>query len=157
MSPRAACQLERLGFAPVYDYAPGKAAWLALGLPAEGSVRDEDRAGSVARRDAPRCGPDEAVGDVVGRLGEWDLAVVVAGAAPGGVVLGVLTETQAGEAEGSRAVGEVMATAPSTFRPSITRRELAEWMDGQDGAPSRRTLLTTLDGRLVGVVCREEL
>jgi hypothetical protein len=30
-------------------------------------------------------------------------------------------------------------------------------MDGQDGAVSRRTLLTTLDGRFVGVVCREDL
>jgi hypothetical protein len=157
MSPRAAWQLERLGFGEVYDYAAGKAAWLALGLPSEGSVRAEDRASSVARRDVPTCRPDEAVREVLGRLGEWDVAVVVTGGTAEGVVLGVLIAHEASDAEPSTPAGEAMATAPSTFRPSITRRELAEWMDGQDGAVSRRTLLTTLDGRFVGVVCREDL
>jgi hypothetical protein len=108
------------------------------------------------------------VGDVIGRLDGWDLAVVVAGRAAGGgggaaadgaggIVLGVLSASRASDADPSSPVGDAMATAPSTFRPSITRRELAEWMDGRHGASSRRTLLTTLDGRLVGVVCREDL
>ena len=153
MSPRAACQLERLGFEQVYDYTAGKMAWLAMGLPAEGSVRDDERAASVARRDAPTCGPDEKVADVRARLGDWCLAVVV----DEGVVLGVVTAGQDGDEDPSTRAGDVMAKAPSTFRPSITRAELAKWMDGQDGAHGRRTLITTLDGLLVGVVCREEL
>jgi len=157
MSPRAAWQLERLGFREVYDYAAGKAAWLAMGLPAEGSVGDGDRAGPVARRDAPTCGPDETVGDVQARLGAWDLAVVVNGGAADGVVLGVLTASGAADAPVSSRAGDVMAPGPSTFRPSITRRELAEWMDKRDGVRGRRTLVTTLDGRLVGVVRREDL
>lgn len=36
MSPRAACRLEQLGFAEVYDYTTGKADWLAHGLDTEG-------------------------------------------------------------------------------------------------------------------------
>ena len=36
MSPRAACQLEELGFDQVYDYELGIADWKAAGLPVEG-------------------------------------------------------------------------------------------------------------------------
>ncbi len=32
MSPRAACRLETLGFAQVFDYTAGKAEWLAYGF-----------------------------------------------------------------------------------------------------------------------------
>src|SRR5689334_6170303 len=35
LSPRAAARLESLGFADVYDYAAGKADWIAMGLPTE--------------------------------------------------------------------------------------------------------------------------
>ncbi|MFF5019711.1 rhodanese-like domain-containing protein [Streptomyces sp. NPDC001165] len=40
MSPRAAAQLEQLGFRQVYDYVPGKADWLAAGLPTEGPAAE---------------------------------------------------------------------------------------------------------------------
>ena len=151
MSPRAACRLERLGFSEVYDYVPGKAAWLGMGLPADGSVSDSDRAGSVARHDVPTCGPEEPVGEVRARTQGWDTCVVV----DGGVVLGVLDVEGLERVEARTTAEEAMRAGPSTFRPSITRRELAGWMDDQDGA--RRCLLTTLDGRLVGVVRREDL
>ena len=39
MSPRAAWRLEAAGFGPVYDYAAGKADWLAADLPFEGTAR----------------------------------------------------------------------------------------------------------------------
>jgi rhodanese-related sulfurtransferase len=35
MSPRAAAQLETLGFTKVFDYEAGKADWFAAGLPRE--------------------------------------------------------------------------------------------------------------------------
>ena len=44
MSPRAACRLETLGFAEVYDYVAGKADWLGRGLPREGEKAREPRA-----------------------------------------------------------------------------------------------------------------
>src|SRR5216684_1375108 len=43
MSPRAACRLTQLGFAPVYDYTLGKVDWIAAGLPTH-------RAGQPSRR-----------------------------------------------------------------------------------------------------------
>ena len=49
--------------------------------------------------------------------------------------------------------GEVKP-GPSTFRPSIPRDELASYLDGKD---LDHALITTLDGRLVGVVRREDL
>ena len=39
MSPRAAWRLEAAGFSPVYDYAAGKADWLAADLPFEGTAQ----------------------------------------------------------------------------------------------------------------------
>src|SRR5690348_9140736 len=47
MSPRAAWRLEAAGFGPVYDYAAGKADWLAADLPFEGSAQ---LAGMFTRR-----------------------------------------------------------------------------------------------------------
>jgi hypothetical protein len=47
MSPRAAWRLEAAGFGPVYDYAAGKADWLAADLPFEGTAR---LAGMFTRR-----------------------------------------------------------------------------------------------------------
>jgi rhodanese-related sulfurtransferase len=38
MSPRAAWRLEAAGFSPVYEYAAGKADWLAADLPFEGTA-----------------------------------------------------------------------------------------------------------------------
>jgi 3-mercaptopyruvate sulfurtransferase SseA len=37
MSPRAAWQLEALGFSDVYDYAAGKLDWISRGGPTEGN------------------------------------------------------------------------------------------------------------------------
>ena len=43
---------------------------------------------------------------------------------------------------------------PSTFRPSVPRDELASYLDEHD---EDHALITTLDGRLVGQVRRDEL
>ena len=119
-----------LGFREVYDYGPGKAAWLGMALPFEGDQGPETRAGAVARRDTPTCGLDE-----VGGVGEFCVVV------EDGIVLGVVED------------GE-MKPGPSTFRPSVPRKELAAWLDEHDQG---RTLITTLDGRLLGAVYREDL
>ena len=44
MSPRAACRLELLDVAQVYDYVAGKADWLAHGLPTQGEQAQVPRA-----------------------------------------------------------------------------------------------------------------
>ena len=45
MSPRAAWRLKAAGFGPVYDYAAGKADWLAAGLPFQGTAKLAERTG----------------------------------------------------------------------------------------------------------------
>ena len=54
LSARAAYRFETLGFTDVYDYVASKAAWMACGLPIEGTIPARSRAGAIAR-DAPRC------------------------------------------------------------------------------------------------------
>jgi hypothetical protein len=101
----------------VYDYVPGKAAWLGMGLPFEGEKGPDTRAGAVVRH---------AGGSVV---------------TEDGIVL-------------AEVVGGEVRPGPSTFRPSVPRDELASYLDDND---LDHALITTLDGRLVGVVRREEL
>ena len=149
LSARAAALLEVLGFDEVYDYTASKAAWLACGLPSEGTLRSESRAGAIARADVATCGPDEAVGDLVERGPAGSLIVVEAG----GVVVGVV-RPEARQLPPELAVRDVMLTAPPSVRPSITAAELAKSMD-DDG--QRWVLVTHLDGVLVGVVHREDL
>ena len=64
MSPRAACRLDTLGFAEVYDYVPGKADWRAHGLPVEGEHADLPTAGGLARDDIITCRLADPVGAV---------------------------------------------------------------------------------------------
>ena len=53
MSPRAAWRLEAAGFSPVYEYAAGKADWLAADLPFEGTA---ELAGMFTRRGVATVG-----------------------------------------------------------------------------------------------------
>jgi hypothetical protein len=60
MSPRAAWRLDSLGY-DTYDYAAGKADWLAHGLPHQGSAQ---LAGDALTTDVPTCGVQDRLGDV---------------------------------------------------------------------------------------------
>jgi len=127
-------------------YWPGKLDWLAAGLPTEGDNTTRPRAGTVARHDVPTCSAADRVGDVAGGAG---LAVVVDG---GGVVVGLLREKElAGNADAL--VEDVMLEGPSTFRPYVPIREMADYMREHDLASSP---ITTSDGRLVGVLFRDD-
>jgi CBS domain-containing protein len=101
-----------------------------MGLPFEGDQGPETRSGHVARPDPPTCDLDDVAG-----AGEFCVVV------ERGIVLAVVED------------GE-MRPGPSTFRPSVPREELAAYMDDHDLS---RTLITTLDGRLVGTVSRGDL
>jgi rhodanese-related sulfurtransferase len=150
LSPRAAARLQHMGFADVYDYADGKAAWLADGLPAEGYLRDRDRVGGVVRRDVPTVGAADTIADVAALDGDWELAVVTS---PRRVVLGVV-RLEATAAPADVRVDEVMQSAPATVRPSITRHELA---DSMDRAGQHHVLVTTAEGELIGLARRSDL
>ena len=145
MSARAAWRLDTLGFSAVYRYVAGKIDWLAAGLPTEGNAAGEPRIGSLALRDVPTCHPGQRVGEI-----KADLCVVVNEA---GVILGDL-RGKALEANPNTPVEEVMNPAPSTYRPYVSVHEMAHHMAKTD---SRRVLVSTADGRLVGLLRREDV
>jgi|ERR671918_1308877 CBS domain-containing protein len=152
MSPRAAWRLESLGFREVYDYVPGKADWLAAGLPSEGEEAGAAVIGQVVRRDVPTCALDDRAGDALKRAaGEgWDQCVVVNEER---VVLGRLRAEAAQKGEAH--VADVMEDGPSTFRPNVGVVEMAEYMARR--GRMRDALVTDAEGRLLGVILREDM
>ena len=147
MAPRAAARLESLGFEEVYEYRAGKLDWLAAGNPTEGENSRRPRAGDVARKDMVVCRVKERVGDVHERAvaAGWDVVVVVDEA---NVVLGLLRSDQLDEEPGL-AVEKAMRPGPSTFRPYVPIKEMADFMVEHqlDSVP-----ITTSAGELVGVL-----
>jgi Mg/Co/Ni transporter MgtE len=129
----------------------GELDWLAAGLPTEGGNAELPRAGDVARPDVPTCRLDEPAGEVRARVraAGWDACVVVNDQR---VVLGLLRaeELQRGQDE---PIEQVMRPGPSTFRPHVLIEELAHFMIHHDLPTSP---VTTSDGRLVGLLRRED-
>ena len=129
----------------------GELDWLAAGLPSEGRNASRPRAGKVARRDAPTCRLDESIGEVRERVraAGWNACVVVNDER---VVLGLLRaeELRRGQDE---SIERVMRPGPSTFRPHVPIEELAHHMIHHDLPASP---VTTSDGRLVGLLRRED-
>jgi CBS domain-containing protein len=129
---------------------PGKAAWLAAGLPSEGLLGDASRAGAVAHRDVPTCRPDETVGDLAERMEGWEACVVTS---EEGVVLGLVRREALGVPAGTP-VERALQPGPPSVRPSIPVEELAASMQEDH---EERVLVTTFTGRLVGLVRLEDL
>ena len=152
MSPRAACRLETLGFAEVYDYTTGKADWLARGLPREGENASEIRAFELTVDDAVTCRLDDRVGDVRERVdaSPYGFAFVVSGDR---ILLGRLRRAAFECAPGVLAEA-VMEAGPSTIRAHRDLEAVAERMER-----NHLTLLpvTTPEGKLLGFVRRDDL
>ena len=149
-SARAAVRLEVLGFTDVSDYVPGKVAWLAEGLPAEGARRPEQRVGAVADPDVPLVPGDATVAEAAALVGDADIGVVVDADR---VVLGVLRPETFGLPD-STPVADVLQPGPSTFRPSMTIAELVGYFRDSD---EHRALVTTHAGRWIGLIRREDV
>jgi CBS domain-containing protein len=151
MAPRAAARLRSLGFERVYEYRAGKLDWLAAGLPTEGENGRLARAGDVARADVPTCALTDRLGDVRERAAAagWQAAVVVD---EGRVVLGLLRAKELAMAAELPAAG-AMRAGPSTFRPYVAIKEMADYMVAHDLESSP---VTTSDGRLVGLLLRAD-
>jgi Mg/Co/Ni transporter MgtE len=152
MSPRAACQLETLGFGQVFDYVEGKADWLARGLPTEGERAGERRAGQLARRDAATCRLSERMGDVRPRVdaSPYGFALVVT---DGDVLLGRLRRA-ALEGDPDQRAEDMMEAGPSTIRMDTALDALAERLE-RSGL--KTAVVSTPDGALVGLVRRDDL
>ena len=150
MSPRAAWRLESLGFSPVYEYMAGIADWLAFGLPSVGRDAGVPRAGQIARRDVPICALREQVGEIRQRVAAagWDECLVVNEQR---VVLGRLRGA-ALAASATTMAEDVMESGPTTTRPD---EHLARLVPRLREKRVDRIIVTTPDGRLVGVTERE--
>ncbi|HVC34362.1 MAG TPA: CBS domain-containing protein [Chloroflexota bacterium] len=147
MSARAAWRLATLGFTQVYRYKPGKADWLANGLPIEGTQADVPRAGEVTRPDVPTCQLGEQIGEARQRAqaAGWDICLVVT---EDNVVLGRL-RGKALQANPAVSVDEVMEEGPTTIRPDTLLDDIVPRMRQKH---VENIVVTTPDGRLVGVM-----
>lgn len=148
LSARAAARLEQLGFDLVHDYAPGKADWLAAGLPREGDEARDPVAGDAAQR-VPTCVTGRPLRDALGQLRDagQDFCAVVD---EGGVVIGTLSAEQTGEGAEEHAtstVDEAMQPGPVTVRASVP---LAPLLDRMARAGAHTLLITDPEGHPLG-------
>lgn len=151
MSPRAAWRLERLGFSEVYDFAAGKAAWLAMGWPREGTATAVPNAGEVARKGTPTCSLEDRVGDVRQKVLEVGREVCIV-VNEEGIVEGRLRGRALSESPNATAE-EAMEVGPTTIRPSEALRPLVERMHRRG---VRTIAVSDLRGQLIGTLHRED-
>jgi CBS domain-containing protein len=151
MAPRAAARLESLGFDKVHEYKAGKLDWLAAGLPTEGENNRCPRAGEASRKDTIVCSLTDRVGDVRyrARAAASDRAVVVNDER---VVLGMLWSKQL-ELDPNLVAEKAMRPGPSTFRPYVPIKEMADYLVQHD---HESVPITTSDGKFVGVLYRSD-
>lgn len=134
----------------MFRYEGGKTDWMARGLPIEGEASTIPRAADVVERDVPTC----SVLDTMGEVLEWVEAADEKGYVvvdPGGVVLGVL-EGRVWVSDPDALAGEVMRLGPVTFRPDTPLEELVIHLRHNR---LDHTLVTDVDGRLMGLLRRE--
>src|SRR6516164_5100696 len=104
LSARAAWRLESMGFQEVYRYTPGKADWLAAGLPTEGTESKKVRISQMIRKEVPTCSLRERLEDVKSRRRpNQDMFVVINDR---NIVLGVI-EGEAWDASPQSRVADV--------------------------------------------------
>jgi CBS domain-containing protein len=136
----------------VYDYRTGIQDWRGAGLPTEGTNTQRPRLVDVVRRDVPTCSLDERLGDVRDRAlaAGWDACVVVSQQR---VVLGLL-RTKELHADPDLPAERAMRPGPSTYRPYVSVEEMRQIMSERNMESSP---VTTSDGKLVGLVRRQDL
>ena len=135
----------------VYDYVPGKADWFACGLPKEGRLASVRTIVDAARWEMPTCAPVEKIGVVRERVRKtgWDRCVVVNKEQ---VVLGLLREKEL-SSDPKVPVEEAMRNGSATLRPNEPVGNMAKRMQDREATA---VLVTTSDGRLVGLLYRED-
>ena len=136
----------------MYDFTTGILDWMGAGLPTEGSNAERPRLVDVLRRDVPTCALGELVGHVRDRVtaAGWNACVVTN---DDRIVLGLLRAAEL-EADPALPVERAMRPGPSTYRPYVSVEEIARIMARRD---LENFPVTTSDGRLVGLVRREDV
>jgi CBS domain-containing protein len=153
MSPRAAWQLEAMGFSDVYDFVDGKIEWISNGLPLEGEGPHFAVAGEVADREAVlACRLGDRLGDVAHTLDTvpHEYCVVLN---DHDIVLGRMRKKELHGAD-ETAVEHVMEPGPTTVRGTEPAGGLLERMR-KKRVPA--VIVTTNKGRLMGTVTQAAL
>src|SRR5262245_60701964 len=153
MSPRAAWQLEAMGFDDVSDFVDGKLEWISHGLPLEGTGPHFAVAGEIADRDAVlTCRIGDRLGHVARALDTvpHDYCVVLN---DHDIVLGRMRQRNL-HAPDDPAVEHVMEPGPTTVRASEPAPGLLERMRNRN-VPA--VIVTTNKGRLMGAATQEAL
>ena len=141
-----------LGFTEVYDYVPGKVDWLAHGLPVEGERPEAPIAGRAMRDDVVLCRPGDLVGHVLELIerSPYPFALVLSddrtllGRAPASAL----------DPASDRPVWDVAEPGPKTFRPHAAAEKVAGVLIDKE---LRWAIITTPEGRFLGVASREDL
>src|SRR5260370_39274888 len=153
MSPRAAWQLEAMGFSDVYDFVDGKIEWISHGLPLEGTGPHLAVAGEIAGRDAVlpgRAGDRlDAVANALDTV-PHDYCVVLH---DHDIVLGRMRKKNL-RGPDTTTVEHVMEPGPTTVRATEPAKDLLERMRTKN-VPA--VIVTTRKGRLMGTVTQEAL
>ena len=144
MSPRAAWRLEAAGFGPVYDYAAGKADWLAADLPFQGTA---ELAGLFTRRGVATVAETTPAAEALRMLEAQGFGPVLV-LNQAGVLMGAAHHDALASAAEDARVGSVMRFGVTTVRPSEQATDLADRMSR---AQISRIVVTRSDGTLVGL------
>jgi len=131
---------------------PGKVDWLANNLPVEGDRPYAPIAGRAMRDDAVRCRPTDRIADVLESIqgSPYPFALVTSG---DGTLLG-RAPASALDPTSERPVWDVAQPGPKTFRPHVEAEKVVEVL-AEKGY--RWAIVTTPEGRLLGVASRKDL
>jgi CBS domain-containing protein len=131
---------------------PGKVDWLAHGLPVEGERPEAPIAGRVMRADAVLCRPTDRISHVreLIEASPYPFALVTTDE---GTLLG-RAPLSALDSASEHPVWDVAEPGPKTFRPHVSAEKVAEVLADKE---LRWAVVTTPEGRVLGVASREDL
>ena len=132
---------------------PGKADWRAHGLPVDGEHADRPTAGSLARDDVITCRLNDPIGPIREQVesSPYGFALVTT---EDGILLGRLRGSVMRDAPAETTAEAIMEPGPSTVRADTLASELATRLAERD---LRTAIVSTPEGRLIGVVMRTDL
>jgi CBS domain-containing protein len=132
---------------------PGKVDWLAHNLPVEGERPEAPIAGRVMRDDVVLCRPSDRASDVYESIqrSPYPFALVTS---DDGTLLGRAPASALDRASSEGSVWEVAEPGPKTFRPHASADKVAGVLADKD---LRWAIVTTPEGRFLGVASREDL
>jgi Mg/Co/Ni transporter MgtE len=132
---------------------PSKEDWLARGLPTEGRRAGVTRVGSLVRDDIVTCRLGDRVDELRPRVesSPYDFALVTT---ERGTLFGRLRASVMEGAEAGATAESLMDPGPATMRPDRTPAEVIERLDKRD---LRTAVVSTPEGRLIGVITRDAL